>query len=175
MLNFLTSIKGTENCFTLRVTTDLLENKTINQSMQIQNKHSFFQENLPDSSQWSVCLRSQLRGVSVAARGLALLVAACGAQAPRGSGFCRRARAPGAGSSSFSTRLSRCSSWARELWCAGLVAPWHVGSSWTRDRTCVLCIDRRVPINCTAREVRQTNDFKIKLGKPVYFWPYCGA
>ena len=26
----------------------------------------------------------------------------------------------------------------------GLVAPWHVGSSWIRDRTCVSCIGRRI-------------------------------
>ena len=23
--------------------------------------------------------------------------------------------------------------WAQELWCIGLAAPWHVGSSWSRD------------------------------------------
>ena len=23
--------------------------------------------------------------------------------------------------------------WAQELWCTGLVPPWHVGCSWTRD------------------------------------------
>ena len=26
------------------------------------------------------------------------------------------------------------------MWCSGLVAPWHVGSSWIRDRTPVSCI-----------------------------------
>ena len=40
--------------------------------------------------------------------------------------------------------LSSCSSWALEhrfeLWHTGLVAPWHMGSSWTRDRTHVSCI-----------------------------------
>ena len=25
--------------------------------------------------------------------------------------------------------------WAQQLWCVGLVAPRHVASSWTRDRT----------------------------------------
>ena len=31
---------------------------------------------------------------------------------------------------------------AQELWCMGLVAPWPVGSSWTRDHICVSFIDR---------------------------------
>ena len=30
------------------------------------------------------------------------------------------------------------------LWLPGLVAPWHVGSSWTGDRTCVPCTGRRI-------------------------------
>jgi len=30
----------------------------------------------------------------------------------------------------------------RWLWCTGLVALQHVGSSWTRDRTCDSCIGR---------------------------------
>ena len=34
-----------------------------------------------------------------------------------------------------------------------LVAPQHVESSWTRDRTCVPCIGRRILIHCTTREV----------------------
>ena len=28
----------------------------------------------------------------------------------------------------------------QQLWCMGLVALWHLGSSWTRDGTCVPCI-----------------------------------
>ena len=28
------------------------------------------------------------------------------------------------------------------MWCTGLVAPQHVGTSWTRDRTHVPCIGR---------------------------------
>ena len=31
---------------------------------------------------------------------------------------------------------------AQYLWHAGLVAPWHVGSSWSKDRTHVSCIGR---------------------------------
>ena len=29
--------------------------------------------------------------------------------------------------------LSSCGTRAQQLWSTGLVAPWHVGSSWTRD------------------------------------------
>jgi len=34
----------------------------------------------------------------------------------------------------------------------GLTARRHVGSSWSRDRTCVLCIGRRILNHCTTRE-----------------------
>ena len=34
----------------------------------------------------------------------------------------------------------------------GLVAPWHVGSSQTRARTCVPCISRQILNPCTTRE-----------------------
>ena len=36
----------------------------------------------------------------------------------------------------------------------GLVAPRHVGSSLTRDRTCVPCIGRQTPIHCATREAQ---------------------
>ena len=39
-------------------------------------------------------------------------------------------------------QLTGSRAWAQELWHAGLVALWHVGSSWIRDRTCVSCIGR---------------------------------
>ena len=38
------------------------------------------------------------------------------------------------------------------MWLAGLVAPRHVGSSRTRDRTRVPCIGRRILIHCATRE-----------------------
>ena len=51
--------------------------------------------------------------------------------------------------SPWSTASSTCRLWyfqllgartqAQQLWLMGLVAPWHVGFSWTRDRTCVSC------------------------------------
>ena len=56
---------------------------------------------------------------------------------------CHRARALRL--ESFSSQLSSCGSQALEpqaqqLWHPGLAAPRHVGSSWTRDRTCVSCV-----------------------------------
>ena len=30
------------------------------------------------------------------------------------------------------------------LWPTGVVAQWRVGSSWTRDRTCVTCIGSQI-------------------------------
>ena len=44
--------------------------------------------------------------------------------------------------------FSSCSMWAQELRCMGLVALRHVGSSRTRDQTCVPCIGRRILIHC---------------------------
>ena len=41
----------------------------------------------------------------------------------------------------------------QELWHAGLVAPWHVRSSRTRDRTHVPCVGRWMLNHCAIREV----------------------
>ena len=38
--------------------------------------------------------------------------------------------------------FSCCGTQAQYLWRTGLVAPQHVGSSWTRDRTCLSCTGR---------------------------------
>ena len=48
---------------------------------------------------------------------------------------------------------------AQQLWHTGLVAPWHVGSSRTRARTCVPCIGRWILNHCATREV--LSDFLI--------------
>ena len=47
---------------------------------------------------------------------------------------------------------------ARGLWSAGLVAPWHVGSSRTRAQTLVPCTGRRILNHCATREA-QNNTF----------------
>ena len=49
------------------------------------------------------------------------------------------------------------STWAWELWLAGLAALWHVGSSWTRNPTRVSYVGRWIPIHCTTREVSLTS------------------
>ena len=41
------------------------------------------------------------------------------------------------------------------MWCTGLVALQHVGSSRTRDQTHVPCIARRILNHCATREVSQ--------------------
>ena len=66
--------------------------------------------------------------------------------------------------------FSSCGTWAQQLWLAGsrvqaqqlwhtgLVAPQHVGSSQTRDRTHVPCIGRRILNHCATR------------GQPLYLF-----
>ena len=51
----------------------------------------------------------------------------------------------------------------QKLWCMGLVAPWHVESSQTRDWTCVPCIGRWILIHCTTREVQIVSFFSSFL------------
>ena len=50
--------------------------------------------------------------------------------------------------------------------CPGLVAPWHVGSFWTRNRTCSSCIGRWILYHWTTREALErnlTSSNKIKI------------
>ena len=49
------------------------------------------------------------------------------------------------------------------MWCTGLVAPWHVGSSRTRVQTRVRCIGRQILNHCTTREVPRCSDLKSKF------------
>ena len=56
------------------------------------------------------------------------------------------ARGLSSGSRALERRLSSCGD-------MGLVAPRHVGSSWTRDRTHVPCIGRQILNHCATREV----------------------
>ena len=44
---------------------------------------------------------------------------------------------------------------AQELWLAGLVAPQHMGSSWTKDRTDVPFIARWILNRWTTREAQR--------------------
>ena len=49
--------------------------------------------------------------------------------------------------------FSRCCTRAWHLWCRGLVASWHVGSSPARDQTCIPCIGRPTLNRWTTRAV----------------------
>ena len=52
---------------------------------------------------------------------------------------------------------------AQLLWCTGLVALQHVGSSRTRDQTCVPCIGRRI-LNHGATREDQICDIILSIG-----------
>ena len=47
----------------------------------------------------------------------------------------------------------RLGTWAQWLQCPGLDAPWHVGSSWTRDWNLIPCIGRQILNHWTTWEV----------------------
>ena len=79
------------------------------------------------------------------------LLCSCDARVLHCGGFsCCRAWALGhTGFSSCGTRAQELqfegsSALAKYLWFMDLVAPWHVGSSWTRDQTQVSCIGRQI-------------------------------
>ena len=83
-------------------------------------------------------------------------VRSCGVRASHGGGFsCYKAWALGM--------------WTPQLWRLGLVAPRHVGSSGTRDRTCVPCIGRQTLDHQTTREALQ-NEF---IKKNFFFNKWC--
>ena len=62
--------------------------------------------------------------------------------------------------SSFSTQTTQCGAfscwraWAQWLWCTGLAAARHVGSSWTRDQTSVPCVARQTLNHWITREAQ---------------------
>ena len=75
------------------------------------------------------------------------------------SGFsCCRAQALG------HTASNGCNTWVQSLWLlgsraqgqqlwhTGLVAPWQMGSSWIRDRTCVSYVGRKILYHWATRE-----------------------
>ena len=66
---------------------------------------------------------------------------------------------------------------AQQLWHTGLAAPWCVGSSWTRDRTCVSCIGRWILNHWTTRAASKqvTFFFFFKLIWQVFLvlWLIC--
>ena len=106
-----------------------------------------------------------LRWAFVAARRLCLLVASRGYSLLRCTGASLWWLLLLWGTGSRCAAFSSCGTWAQQLWFAGssaqaqhlwhtgLVAPWHVGSSWTGARTHVPCIGRRILNHCATRKV----------------------
>ena len=115
--------------------------------------------------------------VFIAARRLSLVVASGGYSSLRCTGFSLQwlllSQSMGSKRAGFnicSTRalehvgFSSCGTWAQKLWltgsraqaqklwCMGLDAPWHVGSSWTRNRTHIPCTGRWILNHCATRE-----------------------
>ena len=95
----------------------------------------------------------RLRWVFIAACGLPLVAASGGYSLLRCAGFSLRwfllLRSTGSRCAGFSS----CGMQAQQLWRTGLVALWHVGSSWTRAQTCVSCIGRWILNHCATRDV----------------------
>ena len=54
---------------------------------------------------------------------------------------------------------------AQKLWHMGLVAPWHLESSWIRDLICVSCIGRQILYHWTTREAPQLSFKCIEIRK----------
>ena len=92
-------------------------------------------------------------GSLFAARGLSLFVASRGSSSLSCGGFSCGARALGEWASAAVSRGSILGSVT--LWCADSVALQHVGSSRTRSRTRVPCIDRRILNHWTTRDVHK--------------------
>ena len=106
-----------------------------------------------------------LHQVFVAAHGLSLVAASRGLSSLWCAGSSLKwlllLRSTGSRCAGFSS----CGTWAQQLWLTGsraqaqqlqrtgLVAPRHVGSSQTRARTRVPCIDRQILNHCINREV----------------------
>ena len=103
-------------------------------------------------------------GPHCCAHGLSLVAASGGYSSLRCAGFSLRwllfvaengpqARGLQCGTRAQQLWLMGCRVQAQLLWCTGLVAPWHVGSSRTRAQTRVPCIGRQILNHCATREV----------------------
>ena len=94
-----------------------------------------------------------LRWIFVAAHGLSLVMESGGYASLQCAGFSLWWLLLLQSTGSRRTGFSSCGTQSQYLWCTGLFAPWHVGSSRTRARACVPCIGRRILNHCTPREV----------------------
>ena len=107
-----------------------------------------------------------LHWVFVAVHRLSLVAASGGYSSLQCAGFSLRWLLLLRSTGSRCTGFSSCSTQAWQLWLTGsrtqahqlqrmgLVAPRHVGSSWTRARTCVPCTGRRILNHCATREAQ---------------------
>ena len=98
-------------------------------------------------------LSSWLRWVSVAARGLSLVAVSGGYSLLWCTAFSLRWLLLLQSTGSRRAGFSSCGMWAQQLWCTGLVAPRHVGSSQTGSRTHVPFPGRWILNHCATREV----------------------
>ena len=127
-------------------------------------KYTFF------FNKFILCIYFWLRWVFVAACGLSLVAVSHGYSSLRCTGFSLQWLLSLRSTGSRCAGFSSCSTWAQQLWRMGLVTPRHVGSSRTRDRTCVPCIGRRILNHCTTREVPTL--FLKKEKNISYHWGY---
>ena len=101
----------------------------------------------------------------IAVRGLSLVAASGGYSLFQCAGFSLRWLLLLQSTGSSCAGFNSCGTWspqlwlvgsraqAQQLWRTGLVAPRHMRSSWTRARTHVPCIGRRILNHCATREV----------------------
>ena len=78
------------------------------------------------------------------------LLSSCGMQASHCGGFSFGGASIGSGCTGFHS-CSR--AWGQWVWCKGLGAPRHVGSSWISVGTHVSCIGRQILYHWATREV----------------------
>ena len=130
-----------------------------------------------------------LRWVFIAARGLSLVAASRGYSLLQCTGFSLQwpllLWSTGSRHAGFSS-CGSCGTWAQQLrlvgsraqaqqlWCTGLVALWHVGSSWTRARTRVPCIGRQILNHCATREAPRCY-FKWNCFCNFFFFSDCSS
>ena len=115
---------------------------------------------------FSFCLYFWLRWVFVAAHGLSLVSWSGGYSSFWCAGFSLRWLLFLRSTGSRRVGFGSCGTWAQQLWLVGsraqaqqlwltgLVVPRHVGYSWTRARTRVPCIGRRILNHCATREAQ---------------------
>ena len=62
----------------------------------------------------------------------------------------------------------------QKLWCIGWLSSRHVGSSCTRDQTCVPCIGRQIPNHWTTREILTETFCLLAYILLLFYWQIWG-